>query len=157
MPTLITDRTIADAQRVNELTRKYYLGTITAAERTEWLSNMKGAYNASDLNRVGTYVQELTEKLHEIGLFPDTAGKNDWEEGDYNDLAALEYYLSDISKIRTAINALPTTPPVPESMQELNYIKANNIEQILLDMNQLADSIISGGYYVGEIYAGEVY
>ena len=157
MPDLITDRTTADVARVITLTSKLAQGTATAAERAEWLTNLKGAYNASDLNRVGTYVQLLTDKMHEIGLFPDTVGRNNWTESDYNDAAALDYYLVDINKIRTAINAMPSTPPVPDTMQELNYIRANNIEQILLDMNRMTDNLIDGLYYSGEVYAGEVY
>ena len=157
MADLITDRTREDALRVLSLAAKWSRGTISDSEILEWNMNMKGAYNASDLNRVGTYVQLLTDKMHEIGLFPDTVGRNNWTESDYNDAAALDYYLVDINKIRTAINAAPSTPPVPDTMQELNYIRANNIEQILLDMNRMTDNLIDSLYYAGEVYAGEVY
>ena len=157
MADLITDRTREDALRVLSLAAKWSRGTISDSEILEWNMNMKGAYNASDLNRVGTYVQLLTDKMHEIGLFPDTVGRNNWTESDYNDAAALDYYLVDINKIRTAINAMPSTPPVPDTMQELNYIRANNIEQILLDMNRMTDNLIDSLYYAGEVYAGEVY
>ena len=56
--TLITDRTTADVARVHELAVKGY-----AAELAEWLAGMKGAYNDVDLNRVGTALNYLRDRL----------------------------------------------------------------------------------------------
>lgn len=60
--TLITDRTTADVARVHELAVKGYAG-MTAAELAEWLAGMKGAYNDVDLNRVGTALNYLRDRL----------------------------------------------------------------------------------------------
>lgn len=60
--TLITDRTAADVARVHELAVKGYAG-MTAAELAEWLAGVKGAYNAVDLNRVGTALNYLRDRL----------------------------------------------------------------------------------------------
>lgn len=56
--TLITDRTTSDVARVHELAVKGYAG-MTAAE----LAGMKGAYNDVDLNRVGTALNYLRDRL----------------------------------------------------------------------------------------------
>lgn len=63
--TLITDRTAADVARVHELAVKGYAGMTAAelAELAEWLAGMKGAYNAVDLNRVGTALNYLRDRL----------------------------------------------------------------------------------------------
>ena len=54
---LVFDRTQSDVSRVQSLTRKMIAGTATDAEKEEWLGGeMKGAYNAADLNRVGAAV-----------------------------------------------------------------------------------------------------
>lgn len=66
MNTLITDRTAADAARVKALTANGWAG-MTEAERAEWLTDLKGAYNASDMNRVSAAVDYLAERLHELG------------------------------------------------------------------------------------------
>lgn len=50
--TLITDRTQSDVDRVKYLAQRITKGTATDAERAEYLTDLKGAYNASDLNRV---------------------------------------------------------------------------------------------------------
>ena len=52
--TLITDRAQLDVDRVKQLAERISTGTATQAEITEYLTDLKGSYNASDLNRVGT-------------------------------------------------------------------------------------------------------
>lgn len=39
---------------------------MTAAEQAEWLTGMKGAYNAADLNRVGIALNYLAARLSSI-------------------------------------------------------------------------------------------
>lgn len=63
---LIYDRTAADVQRVHDFRNRILAGGITAltaSERAEYLAGMKGAYNASDLNRVGEAVQYLADRM----------------------------------------------------------------------------------------------
>lgn len=64
---LIFDRTQSDVSRVQSLTQKMIAGTATEAEKEEWLGGMKGAYNASDLNRVLSAVEYLTDMLYDMG------------------------------------------------------------------------------------------
>ena len=65
---LIYDRTAADVARVNELMRKVRAGSATDAERAEWLGGgMKGAWNASDLNRINDWLAYLTDFLEAQG------------------------------------------------------------------------------------------
>lgn len=63
---LITDRTQADVDAVKALRTKR-LSDMTEEERTAWLSGMKGAYNAADLNRVQEAVEEIAQQLAENG------------------------------------------------------------------------------------------
>ena len=63
---LITDRTAADVERYLTLRNKGF-ANLTATEKSEWLSNMKGAYNYTDLNRVEDAVQYVAGKLRERG------------------------------------------------------------------------------------------
>ena len=156
MPDLITDRTTADVARVRTLTAKLAQGTATAAERAEWLTDLKGAYNASDLNRVGAAVTRITERLASAGIYIATVGKSDWTEEDYNNVEALDYYLRDISLVRGAIAVTSDTPPVPDDLQGLYWWEANNIEKILEDVDYLITNMMQAWYYSGDLYAGEV-
>lgn len=68
---LITDRTKADTERVRYLYSLWgpaagqWRGTLE--ELTEWNAGLRGAYNASDLNRVTLAASYLLTKLGELG------------------------------------------------------------------------------------------
>ena len=64
--TLVTDRTEADASRYSELRDKGW-AAMTTAERAEWVAGMKGAYNASDLNRVASAMSYLSQRFASAG------------------------------------------------------------------------------------------
>lgn len=63
---LITNRAQADVERVRTLAAKGWSG-MTDAERAEWVAGLKGAYNASDLNRVTAAMDALKAKLEGYG------------------------------------------------------------------------------------------
>lgn len=64
---LIYDRTAEDVERALALAKKAEAGTLTDAEKTEWLAGMKGSYNATDLNRVEAAVKQLAAELNAAG------------------------------------------------------------------------------------------
>lgn len=64
---LIYDRTAADVERALALAKKAEAGTLTDAEKAEWLAGMKGCYNAADMNRVEAAVQTLAAELRKYG------------------------------------------------------------------------------------------
>lgn len=64
---LIYDRTAEDVERALALAKKAEAGTLTDAEKTEWLAGMKGCYNASDMNRVEAAVKQLAAELRKYG------------------------------------------------------------------------------------------
>ena len=64
---LIYDRTAEDVERALALAKKAEAGTLTDAEKAEWLAGMKGSYNATDLNRVEAAVKQLAAELNAAG------------------------------------------------------------------------------------------
>lgn len=64
---LIYDRTAEDVERALALAKKAEAGTLTDAEKTEWLAGMKGCYNVADMNRVEAAVQTLAAELNAAG------------------------------------------------------------------------------------------
>ena len=68
----------------------------------------------------------------------------------------METYRQNIVTLRGQIAVMASTPETPASMAGLNYVKANNIEQILLDLDALIDKLIKSWHFSGELYAGEV-
>lgn len=64
--TLITDRTQSDVTRWRTLRDKGWAG-MTADEKAEWSAGMKGAYNATDLNRVIAAMDTLNTEMKKYG------------------------------------------------------------------------------------------
>ena len=152
---LITDRTQADVDYVSQLN---ILGwqNMNAQQRSDYLAGLKGAYNATDMNRVGNAVSYVAQRLTNCGYTVHINPKVDWQIGDIPTVSNLTAYLDDVRAIRAALAVSPATPPVPEDMDKLTYTEANNIEQILLDVNLLIDRIAAAWFYSGELYSGEV-
>lgn len=152
---LITDRTISDVDRYLALKNKGF-ANLTEAEKAEWLSPMKGAYNYTDLNRVESAVQYLAEKLREYGYRADIGEVKTWSMDSLPTLADMTRYLKNVGVIREAFSTLKTTPYVASSMKEFTYKEANDIEQILFDVNKLLENMVSVWSYSGDLFSGEV-
>lgn len=131
---LITDRTRADV-----------------ANQTD-----KGFYNASDLNRVGAAVEYIAGRFAALGYACPVTVKKDWLTSGAPTASQMETYRQNIVTLRGQIAVMQSTPNAPASMAGLNYVKANDIEQILLDLDALIDNLIKSWYFSGEVYAGEV-
>lgn len=155
---LVRDRTAADVARVRYLLGRFFAGSATAEERTEFLDPaLKGAYNATDLNRVGAAVQYLRDRLYTLaGEVVIVTAKSDWTESDIPTEGDMEAYLADIAAIRGALDVPETVPQVPEDMVNLTHTEANDIEQILWDVNEFIMRVLASWRYAGELYAGEV-
>lgn len=146
--TLVTDRTQADVERVRELAAKGF-AAMTAAEQAEWLAGMKGAYNASDMNRVGTALNYLAGRLGTIcGRSIAWSAKTDWAATDIATASQAAEYRQHIQDIRNALTYPAGTPDAP-SLNHLTYASANDIERILTLCETLIDNIIKAFRYTG--------
>lgn len=153
---LITDRVQADVDRVAVLAARVSAGTETEAEKTEWASDLKGAYNASDLNRVGSAVAYVAGRLNGYGYAVTVNPKQDWTGSDIPTAGQMAAYLQDVAALRGSIAVMASTPPTPDSASGLTWQEANNIEQILLDVDELLTRMAAAWFYSGDLYAGEV-
>lgn len=153
---LITDRTPQDVERWLELRNKGH-ANMTEDERAEWSVDMKGAYNVSDLNRVGTVINYLWGRLETAGY---TAGRKvlaraDWAVGEIPTATDLSHYLSCVEAVRAAMAQYRRTPKTPADVGSLNYQDANDIEQILIDVDQLITNMLAARHFCGDLYSGE--
>lgn len=134
LPELITDRTAEDYVRALELSAIRWQD-MTPEQQTEWQTNLKGAYNASDLNRVTEAVEYLAAELLASGYDPQyrpveiAPGRTEWRDSDVPTVAQLDQYLGNVSSVRAAI--VSSAPPLPSSMANLSFDGANDIERVL--------------------------
>ena len=155
---LITDRTQEDVNRALYLRSKWVGGawTGTQDELAEWNTDLKGSYNASDLNRVGNAMLYLAERMNACGYSVTVSPKPDFAEGYAPKESEMDQYLADLSMLRGVLPLPESTPEVPDDMKELTYIEANNIEQILFDMDRLLTNMSMAWFYSGDLYSGEI-
>lgn len=154
----ITDRTQYDVLHWQKL-RDKGLAKMTDDERAEWFSGtMKGAYNASDLNRVGLALNVIRDRLAALGYLADNAytAKQEWKTGELLTAADLTYYLNCVDAVRRAIIQYKTTPPTPTDIGALDWQEANNIEKILLDINHIIDKLTAAFFFLGDVQCGEI-
>lgn len=157
---MVTDRTLAHYLRWKELRDKGW-ANMTEAEREEWwngVSVKKGSYGYTDLNRVGAALNYLRERLAVAGYLTgaEFSARENWGVEDVPTADDLTYYLSSVATIRGALATLSTTPAMPPDVCSLDYLGANAIEQILVDVDQLVTNMLAVRYFCGDLYSGEV-
>lgn len=154
----LTAVTAAGVSTNYALTLYYGLLTLITDRTAEDVANKtaKGFYNASDLNRVGAAVQYVAERFAAQGYTVAVSPKTDWLASDIPTASELETYRQNIATLRALIAVMKSTPETPETMRFLDYIKANDIERILIDLDTLLTNAALAWYQSGELYAGEV-
>ena len=98
----------------------------------------------------------MAGRFQALGYDCPVSVKKDWSESDTPTAGQMETYRQNIATLRRQIAVMKSTPETPETIRQLNYIRANNIEQILLDIDRLLTNIENSWYFSGELYAGEV-
>lgn len=96
----------------------------------------KGFYNSSDINRVGAAVEYISGRFTALGYDCPVTVKKYWSESDTPTASQMEVYRQNIVTLRRQIMVLRSTPETPASMKFLNWADANNIEQILFDIEK---------------------
>ena len=112
-------------------------------------------YTKDDLNRVGFDVQFLADELNAYGYAATVDVTDDWAYSDFPIVTLMETYLENVQALIDAYCVFATTPALPDSMAFLTWIKANDIEQILLDLRTALENMIAAFVYCGEPYCGE--
>ena len=145
----VFDRSRADVDRVIELNKKYLNGTITDAEKAEWMSGLKGAINYTDLNRIESNCGIVAEH---IAIVVQT---KTWKRNDIPRVSDFLRIRNNVEKIRASYAALSTTPTTP--IQPINtFQKWNDIEKILYDIDTVYHRTMDAFVYCGEdVYSGE--
>lgn len=141
---MITDRTKEDVEALKSL----LADGINPADH-------KGGYNASDLNRVGTAVNYLALALGVIGIDNWRSCKTDWTVIDIPRIGEIEYYLSSAQTIREKISDYRSDEKLPESMSNLDFAGANQIEKLLSDCDTVVRNIMTSYRgYSGRLESG---
>lgn len=158
LPNLITNRSYEDIEIWEKLKTKmdsFGFNALSESEQSLWLTNLKGAYNYTDLNRVGLAIQYLginftdlishiTDYLAFFGVASDDFFTLPYKENDVNVNPKTNWNVSDnvfdhqminliadLYLLKSLITLPLDTPNVPNSMDNLTVELANDIEKLL--------------------------
>ena len=84
----------------------------------------------------------LTGKLAECGYDVSVSPKTDWVPGEYPTSEQMNRYLDDVRTLKSVLVLKQGTPDVPDSMADLTYQGANDIEKVLDAVQIAAESVI---------------
>lgn len=115
----------------------------------------KGYYNATDLARVEAAVDYVANRLRSLGYAVEVSPKKEWVMKDIPTVSQMARYLHNITTLRATLPVLSATPEAPADMEGLTWSEANNIEQILKDIDHLVTNMTAAWLCSGEIYSGE--
>lgn len=130
-------------------------------DRTEadvLMGTAKGVYQDADLNRVEEAVAEISAQFHALGIGLKLVVKTDWKPpedyspGDWVTEKQMARYLENVAAIR---GLFPVAIRLPQSMADLTWEDANNIEKILKAAAERIAAMKQSYRYSGEFYAGE--
>lgn len=127
---LIFDRTLSDVQQ----------------------ANLKGQYNASDLNRVEKWCRYLADELNAVGYNIVITTKVTWQQTDMRTAAEMERIRQNILKIMMGYHYISLIYNTAESF---DYKKANRWELILNEIYGLMFGMQNMYVYGGVARGGE--
>lgn len=181
---LIYDRTQGEVNRLIALIKKGWAG-MSDEEKSEYLTS-RGAYNATDLNRVeaavkyvADYLNGLQDVLNAYGEAADVAPDEifnvpyetleldtvtTWASGDIPTKSEMERYLDNVNKLTDAVKI---EKDLPESMEKLTWQGANEIERSIkaeweaghveeARIKTLMDKTAEAWFYCGDVFGGEI-
>ena len=153
---LIVDRTLQDVNRWKALHKKGWTA-MNDAERAEWLSAMKGCYGVVDMNRVESAVEALSKRLKEMGYtHPPLTTKTNWSASDVPTKADFDRYFNNVEALRQVIALSASVPETPTTKVKMDFQRANDLEEILLNIDKATTNLQKSWYFAGDIFAGEV-
>ncbi len=152
---LVTDRTAENVNKIKELSQLRYQD-MTSEQRQEWIDNLKGCYLYTDLNRVEEAVEYVGNKIRAGGLKVTLRPKKVWNKTDVPRQADIQRYLENIKAIRDVGVIMTYTPNAPTNVK-INWSEANDIEQILHDVELMLVNITETYIYSGEVICGGNY
>ena len=107
----------------------------------------KGVYNVSDIQRINSYIEYLSDVL---GL---NLTVTDVSFGQALTRAQMDDIISNVNAIRAVWYVASDTPQTPIAVN-WDYVKANNIEKILKVLDEFYQSVQIDKLYSGTFRAG---
>lgn len=154
MKKLITDRTKADADYAERLYGSLWTD-LTQPEKEDFEAGLKGSYNRTDLNRVGTALITIRDRLRTHCIDVPAEVREDYEADEVLDKAAMDAYMESANAVYASVPH--SSPKPPDGINDLDYEGANNIEKVIIAVDDVLEIREVGWIYADEeLFAGDL-
>ena len=144
----IYDRTLNDVNNAIEQIRAWKERILKGESVTT--TDLKGSFGINDLNRVEGNMDYVIKKLVSLGYGDLTTYKprvaGEWLRSDVCNIEELERITNNLILLKSMITQHPQTPDTPDIVSDVDYLKANDLEKIIFDINRTIECMTS--YYV---------
>lgn len=153
----VWQRTQADvdyALHLNNKIARNGWSSLTPQEQSDWAAGLIGCLNYWDLNRIEMDSEFLSNLLYQYGYgFGGISAKTDWATTDFP-------YSAEMERIRTNVQTLIDVYheqgiPLPETLQNLDWRKLNDLENVLKLMKEMIHRMEESFRYSGTFYCGQ--
>ena len=152
--TLVTDRTQADVSYAESLYKKTW-ANFTEQEKADFVAGLKGSYKASDLNRVGTALITIRDRLRTHDIDVPAEVREDYVLNEIPDKDVMDAYIESANAVYDAV--VNPAPRPPAKINDLDWEGANNIEKTIIAVDDVLESREVGWVYAdAELYAGDM-
>lgn len=112
----------------------------------------KGLWNYTDMNRVESWCQYLATELTSYNYPVTITTKTNWARSSKRTSADMERVRSNIKKLKDAFYSFTN---IYSNAEDFDYLKANNWEKILHEIDELYEKMKAEFLYSGTFYSGE--
>lgn len=117
--------------------------TATSEEFAEYAaSSLRGAYNYTDLNRVGEAIDYIIGLFNGFGYNVSADTKVDWKKEDIPLPSDFVLYLECVRIIRGVLNVTENVPEVPSATGRFTFSEANDVEEIVRRVHDLIEQMV---------------
>lgn len=103
----------------------------------------KGYHNYTDVNRIEKWCGYIANLLTSYGYPVHIVTKTNWVMIDERKASEMERIRSNVSKIKQAYCTYSLTPAVPDTLNRIDIEKANAIEKVLFDIDELMNKMVA--------------
>lgn len=150
---MIIDRTQQDVDTAIQIRDNKVKQFISLTE-TEKEQIERGTLTINTLNRIEAKQQYLADMLNLYAYPIKIETKSNWNSTDLFDEKNHLRILQNLLLLKEAFYVLKSSPDIPKYL--FGFIELNSVEQILVDIEFLANAMSKNWAYMGEYYMGGI-
>lgn len=118
--------------------------------------NLRYSWDYRALNRTEEAMEYVDQIFKELGYFKNMTFKKDWFDDEITP-EQRDRYVDNLKTLRNFLVMTSSTPPAPDTINGMSISRANQIEKIIYDIDDLLEKLLKSFRYVNDLYCNEDY